>query len=307
MKTSIAYWFKKFLFAGILFLNFSQIPCHGYGLVDQNGCPGLPLRRLMVAIGGDENWNLATINSHLEKNFFQCSRRNGEQLCNLMEELQWEDLEPIFHEMGMIDAIRPLASHYHYLIIFGESIPLMRMQLQFIRELQNANQVYFDRVIFLENWQESSDTTNGIEKKMKGEHDAAKNLLKEYFPRGTVPWKIISKNPRRQDGAIHQWLKSRPKAASALMVGSNPYIFSQLEPLRGALKQCGWFQRKGSLDFCGNGMIDVYGDANRIFILMNGVARTLREEMNNRKCNDATLPNGKNNLKNISSPTNSGP
>jgi hypothetical protein len=290
VKTFLKKWVTKFLLVCAFASCFAVAPCHGNSLLDKDGNPTPPLRDLIDKIGGDRRWSTEEINDFLQEKFF--SKECGERwkIEKLIDDERWPELEPIFASLGMINPVKPLADHYHYVVCMGQSVPMMRMQLQFVKNLQTAGLLNFKRIVFLCSNRTLNGQFEGTDPVyLRAEHEsaAAKVLLNEYFPRRSTPWTVItvstsgkSKHINTQD-TICQWLKTRPRISSVLMVSNNPFIPYQFETFYGELQRQGWFQRGGSLDFCGNSIVQKYSENNRTSIMLDNVARTLYTEIRN--------------------------
>lgn len=185
---------------------------------------------------------------------------------------------PILKSMKMIDAI-PASGHFDYLAFNGQSLPQMRYQVEFIKH----SDVTFNQIVFAtgsRNLKAVFDKNDPLFGVIHNEHDAAKYLLKEYFPnsKSIVLNATTDKLPRpNTKTTVDAWMQTNPQPGSILMVSNNPYIGYQYLTWYGVLKKNGWFEKGGSLTMCGDHQREE--KRNRLAVILDNVARTLFTEI----------------------------
>ncbi|OHS93738.1 hypothetical protein TRFO_11505 [Tritrichomonas foetus] len=214
-------------------------------------------------------------------------RKNGTER-NQMPPNPFEDrfneLAPILDEINMLNSI-PATGHYKYLCFNGQSTPMMRRQLEFIKRQENLT---FDHIIFatgdreLSSMDDADDLYKLYEKgEILYEADAAQLLVDEYYPNDDrIVIRGVDKDPtlRRPNtrSTVVTWMDMKPEPGSILMVSNNPFIQYQYITWYNVLKENKWFENGGSLEMCGDCV--KRSNVNKVAVILDNIARTLYVE-----------------------------
>lgn len=251
---------------------------NGHILLNEDLTLSPSLKKLFNFLNAKDINTFEEANKYAQENFLRPKGIERQMQKPHPLESEFNKVLPILRSMKMIDAI-PAFGHYNYLAFNGQSLPQMRRQVEFIKR----SSVTFNEIVFAtgsRNLQAIFDKDDPNFDILKSEYDAAKYLLKVYFPnkKSIVLNATTDKLPRpNTKTTVNAWMEQKPEPGSILMVSNNPYIGYQYLTWFGVLKDNDWFKKGGSLYMCGDFQREE--KRNRLAVILDNVARTLFTEI----------------------------
>jgi hypothetical protein len=261
-------------------------PAAALSLLDADGNPREELLQVGRVLGLGWGSTARSINAYAQAHLLRPPHRERHRMANSPYENRWDDLQPALEALGMLQAVDPPPGHHDHLLLMGQTIPMMRGQLEFIRR---RREISFGRVTFLSGRRPIDPAIDGPDRLTslaKDEGEAAQMLLDEYFPGDgrtstvAVPMHPDGRRPNTRD-TVRAWLAEGPEPSSVLVVSTNPFIPYQLETVRGELARA-WPEGSYRLAICGDDVHRLYRRGNRVAILLDCLARQLYTELTYR-------------------------
>jgi hypothetical protein len=260
-------------------------------LLAPDGTPREELLEIGKILRVDWGEDAYSISDFMQKHFLRPRTRERHTIEPSPYESYFESIIPLARRLGMVDPIVPPAGTYDYLLLMGQSVPMMRSQLEFARRLERNGHVRFKKIISLTGQRPlcvGLDDSDPLFLTCKEESEASQRLVENYFSDRLNSCLFVD-SPMHRDGSrpttrdtVVRWLQSNPPIGSILMLSNNPFILYQFEVLCGELVAAEWFSRGGTVTPCGNSVtLDYVGD-NRIAVLLDNFARTLYTELRYR-------------------------
>jgi hypothetical protein len=195
---------------------------------------------------------------------------------------------PFARKLGMVDPVIPPKGGYDYLLLMGQSVPMMRSQLEFARRLESSGHARFKKIISLTGLRPlcvGIDDSDPLFLSCKNESEASRCLVEHYFSDRLKSCTFVI-SPMHRDGSrantrdtVLRWLQSMPPVGSILMISTNPFIAYQARVLCGELTRADWFIRGGTVTPSGLSIVLDYVGDNRVAILLDNLARLLYTEL----------------------------
>ncbi|MDR2030169.1 MAG: hypothetical protein LBP65_01740 [Puniceicoccales bacterium] len=262
----------------------------GLSLLNSDGQPRDELLAVGRLLGLEWGTTASSINAHAQRHLLRPASLERHRMADSPYEGLWDDLQPLLAKLGMLQPVDPPPGHYDYLILLGQSIPMMRSQAEFIRRYLDSGVVSHGQLAFLCGRRPIDPTIDGpdpLTAIVADEAAAAQLLLAKYFSQNgqamlvAVPMHPNGSRPNTRD-TVRAWLaQQRPRPGSVLLVSTNPFIPYQLETVRGELAMA-WPAGTYAVAACGDGVHRLANRSNRVAILLDCLARQLYTELTYR-------------------------
>lgn len=274
------------LSVALFLLLFSILPGKANTLLDPQGNPFPDFCFLMEALGVSSNKSPREFNDYLQNHFLRHSTEERWEMRSSPYEKYWEKALPFFERLGFVSPIFPERGDYDYVLFNGQSIPMMRKQLDFICRLQSQG-LMFKKAFFLcsdRPLNEKIDGSDPIYEHVSTESEAARLLIREFLPNVvteviSVPCEPATRRRPNTRNTVNAFLDRNVPPGMALIVSNNPFIPYQYETFFNAFIDGGWFQRGGGLDCCGDSIVHSYHAPNRMAVMLDNLARVMYTEI----------------------------
>jgi len=255
---------KKYIAPSLLFL-WSLSAAHPLN-IDQTPSP--QLLELLKITGVQHDGTLKGIVDGTQKVWVRSTDKELWQVQDVFKDKR-DQIIPLLEDMGCLKSIAPTKKYYHYAVILGSPIRVIRSRLAFLIKQWDAG-VRFEQIIFLAG-QRSLDPVQESEAVLINQTSAEQYVRPDWKLVGSLPTteteaakvayqqatlslgmeKIqvtfidapcqktesgLTKRPSRAD-TIDQWLKTNPAPGSCLCISGQPFclyddsIVSSLLPL----------------------------------------------------------------------------
>ncbi|MDR1435389.1 MAG: hypothetical protein LBI77_03225 [Puniceicoccales bacterium] len=248
--------------AALFILFLGQNALWGWTMVNPSGEINPAAVRMMEALGIAVEPTAKSINAAMQDRFLRESCQKTHEIRSFNFKDKWEKILPYLREMSFVGAIFPDCKEINTLIFCGSSIPSMRAQIEFIRQIPNLK---FNKIVFLTAHRILEKFPDGLDplfSMVRTEHDAAVKLIEEYFSKDIsvyfsnnpefVEMAEGNRRPSNRADTVEKWLNEQnPDSKACLLVSVNPFINYQYETVVGLLKKRGWFLGEKNLFKCG--------------------------------------------------------
>ena len=277
--------YKLIIIAACACLFTSQIVWSGVLLT--NGKPSAQLLQIFEILNLKHDGTAKGINEVAQKELL---RKPGQERWQMEDtyEAKRKELLPVFVELGMYAEMRPKHKSYEYIIVYGASVPRMKMRLRFLEELWRdgvrgkgivflTGERPLDQTFEIEDWKATKDVP-------ATEAEAAQKLWKEVISDPDLSSKQVNfvivpmLGTHRPSTAetINVWVGQSPKAGKWLAISSNPFISYQDLTTQGVLLKSALYKTQVQLETVGHAAPEV----TRVSSLLDNLARILYTEIN---------------------------